>query len=61
MTIQLPTDADKASVLRAIDKQVQLSPADDAAVRRPHSAQECVQELLMRRADVAIAWGGGSE
>lgn len=56
MTIQLPTDADKADILRAIDRQVRLDPADDAAVRARRDAQECIQELLQRREDIAVVW-----
>jgi hypothetical protein len=59
MTITLPLTEDADQLRRAIDAQMQLSPADAAAIRRPHDAQAVVQELLRRCADVELEWTGG--
>lgn len=59
MTITLPTGADRAAVLRAIDAQVRLDREDDAIVRQARDAQEAVQKLLERRADIKVDWRPG--
>ena len=59
MTITLPTSADRAAVLRAIDAQVRLDKEDDAIVRQARDAQEAVQKLLERRADIEVDWRPG--
>ena len=59
MTITLPTSADRAAVLRAIDAQVRLDKEDDAIVRQARDAQEAVQKLLERRADIKVDWRQG--